>query len=278
MKKILVPTDFSTPSLPAYKFGAELAEMVEGELFVVHAIEVPLLQETTFGVQPIPFDPDHVRQMENRATQAFERFAKHYPANVNVVFSPIQGNVVSAITSFIEANDIDVVVMGTHGTSAFDDFFIGSNAGKTVRRSPVPVIAVPRETPVSSIKNIVFPNSLDDDQDDLVAELKALQKILRARLHVLLINTPQHFYSEEQSCRQLEEFAANYSLTDYTLNCRNHPHEAGGILSFMKEIKADLLAMATHGRKGLAHLIKGSIAESLLYAIDQPIWVWKGKE
>jgi nucleotide-binding universal stress UspA family protein len=43
----------------------------------------------------------------------------------------------------------------------------------------------------------------------------------------------------------------------------------------MNEINGDMLAMSTHGRTGVAHLIKGSIAETLVYGTDHPVWILK---
>lgn len=277
MKRIFVPTDFSSPSLPSYKFAVELAAEINGEVFVTHMIELPLLQETTFGIQPPPHDADAINRLEKKAYTAYEHFSRAYPANVPVTFTPIQGHIVQEAVAFIEANHIDVVVISTHGASALDDFFTGSTAGKIARSSPVPVISIPRNIPLNAIKNLVFANTLELDQHELMRYVRELQQILKATLHILLVNTPSHFYSDDQAREKLKRFAEFYALTNYTLNSRSHQHETTAIMSFFNEVKGDMLALATHGRKGVPYLIKGSIAESLLYGIDHPVWTWKIK-
>lgn len=277
MKRIFVPTDFSSPSLPAYKFAVELAAEVNGEVFVTHMIELPLLQETAFGIQPPPHDSEAIKKLEQKARTSYEQFARAYPANVPVTFTPIQGHVVQEAVSFIEANNIDLVVISTHGASALDDFFTGSTAGKIARSSPAPVISIPRNISLTAIKNLVFANTLELDQHELMRYVHELQQILKATLHILLVNTPMHFYSDDQARERLKRFAEFYSLTNYTLNVRSHQHETTAIMSFFQEVKGDMLALATHGRKGVPYLIKGSIAEALLYGIDNPVWTWKAK-
>lgn len=277
MKKILVPTDFSQFSMGAFRFAAALAARARAELFVVHVIELPFLPETTFGVQPYRVDPELINDLERRAIEAFEHLRAKYSDDTPVTFHAIHDNVISGIRYFVERNQIDLVVMSTHGASGPDEFFIGSTAEKIVRFSSVPVIAVPKETDLATIRNIVFPNTLELDQDDLIQRLQELQRLLTAKLHIVLINTPINFRTDEQGRKLLNKFAKHYAFHDFTLNFRNHQSERAGVLAFADEINADMIAMATHGRTGLAHFFQGSIAESILNRVDHTIWTYKLK-
>lgn len=272
MKRILVPTDFSDPSRKAFRFALDFARNAGAEVIVIHMVELPMLPETTFGVQPHPFDPEVMKGLEHKAAGAFERMKHEYASDVQVSFKAEHDYVVPGIRSFVENNRIDLIIMSTHGASGLDEFFIGSKAEKIARFSPAPVISIPREVQFSSIKNIVFPTTLEFDQGDLVRDLKELQRVCDARLHVLLISTPGNFYNSGQATKQLERFARHFDLHNFTLNFRSHQFERRGILDFMNEIRGDMVAMATHGRTGLAHFLRGSIAESVLNQIDHPIW------
>ena len=187
MKRIFVPTDFSSPSLPAYKFAVELAAEINGEVFVTHMIELPLLQETAFGIQPPPHDAEAIKKLEQKARTSYEQFARAYPANVPVTFTPIQGHVVQEAVSFIEANNIDLVVISTHGASALDDFFTGSTAGKIARSSPAPVISIPRNISLTAIKDLVFANTLELDQHELMRYVRELQQIALRRPYTFIV-------------------------------------------------------------------------------------------
>ena len=275
MKKILVPADFSERSQYALRFAIDLARAANAQVFVVHMVELPMLPETTFGIQPHPLDPELLDRLESKATSAFERMMAKYPTDVTVRFKAIHDYVVPGIRIFIEENAIDLVVMSTQGASGLDEFVIGSTAEKIARFSPVPVISLPQPAEFNKIGNIVFPNVLDLNQSESVEKLKEIQKLCNAKLHVLLINTPGNFYNDEQARQHLDRFARHYNLENYTLNVRNHQFERSGILSFMNEVNADMLAMGTHGRTGLSHFFKGSIAEKILNRIDHPIWTCK---
>jgi nucleotide-binding universal stress UspA family protein len=275
MKRILVPTDFSPASQASFAFALSLAARAKAEVFVVHMIELPFLPETTFGVQPYPLDRAAKQKAIEASTRAFEAMKEKFPSGVTVHFHPVDEYVVPGILVFVESKKIDLVVMSTHGASNLQEFFVGATAEKIARFSPVPVLAIPREVKPEAIRNIVFPSTLELNQDHLLCELKSLQHLLDARLHVLLVNTPANFYSEHEAHTLLETFARHYELCHFTLNFRSNRSGRRGIVEFVNEVHGDLIAMATHGRTGLAHFFRGSIAESVSNRIDQPIWTWK---
>jgi nucleotide-binding universal stress UspA family protein len=125
------------------------------------------------------------------------------------------------------------------------------------------------------IKNIVFPNTLDTkNQEDLVMKVKALQHFLKAHLHIVWINTPLNFANDTFTRERLETFAKRFMLKDYTTSVFNHTDEEQGILEFSNSVKGDLIAMGTHGRKGIDHLVNGSIAENIVNHNKGLVWTY----
>ena len=57
MKRILVPCDFSAPAVQAYLTANNIAMKSNGEIYVIHAIDLPMMYETTYGIPPYVFDP-----------------------------------------------------------------------------------------------------------------------------------------------------------------------------------------------------------------------------
>lgn len=275
MKKIVVPCDFSEPSLEAVKFAIDLATQSGGSVAVVKVIDLPILAYGASIDMPIyNFSPNLLKELEEDAKSSFEKLKQKLgKLSVTVTFSVISGPTFTMIQDFIDEGKFDLVVMGTHGATGLAEFFVGSNTEKVVRFSNVPVIAIRKATPLATIKNIVFPTFLQYDQDDFVNALKSLQKYFKARLHILYLNTPSSFINESE----LGKYAAHYGFEDYTLAIRHNRHEPDGIVSYAEEIKADMLAMATHGRKGLAHFIRGSITEDVVNHIPLPIWTYRIK-
>lgn len=275
MKRILVPCDFSVPAVQAYLMATHIAAKGNGEIFVVHAIDLPMMYETAYGIPPYVFDPSLLDTIDEQAKENFNKMQASTGEKASKVsFEAINGTVNSTILDYIESKAIDLVVMGTHGTSGLKEFFVGSNTEKIVRLSPVPVLSIRTASEVDSIKNIVLPSSLQLNQQKFIDKVKELQSFFGAKLHVLLVNTPARFTLDMEARELLGKFASNYKLENYTLNIRNDHFEENGIHHFIKEINADMVAMATHGRRGLAHLLSGSIAEDVMNHIECPIWTY----
>ncbi|HEX6224741.1 MAG TPA: universal stress protein, partial [Chryseolinea sp.] len=157
------------------------------------------------------------------------------------------------------------------------EYFIGSNAAKIIRKSPVPVL-VAKDYPRRAVKKIVFPNAPDtENQSDLVGKVKTLQKFFQAQLHLVWINTPLNFVSDVVTHRRLEAFAKEFSLKDYSINIFNYPNEEEGIIEFSKFIGGDIIAMGTHSRKGITHLLNGSVAEDVANHTNNLIWTYSLK-
>ena len=280
MNNILVPCDFSQQSRAAYKTAIDWAAHSGGEVAVLHAI-FPQVAYAGFGTESIVISPDYFSNIESRAKEEFEKMNREF--NVPSIRSSLEisyGDLVASINTFIQSNSIDAVVMGTSGSSGIAEIFIGSNTEKVVRYSPVPVLAVREYADVFSIKNILFPTLLALDQTEFVKKLTEFQKFLSATLHILVVNSPYNFMSDNDTKGAFKEFVKHYKLSNYEYHFVNYRTEEEGILDFASTQKMDLIAMATHARKGLAHLFNGSLTENVVNHISMPIWTYalrKGK-
>src|SRR6185295_10762113 len=125
---------------------------------------------------------------------------------------------------------------------------------------------------ISKLHDIVFPTDLEPGKKKVHAALKLLQNFFRAKLHVLYVNTPAHFTANQEIEARLREFAKQNQFRNYTLDIYSDVGEKDGIIHFSSRFKSKIVAMSTHGRKGLMHLLNGSVAEDVVNHIDCPIW------
>lgn len=274
MKTILVPCDFSKPAINAYRFALDIASQSKGEIHLLHVIELPVMYDTVM-MPVLNFEEQLLKELREKAESQFKKIGEKYPAEgVKVTFKVEFGAVSRMILDYIERESIDLVLMGSHGASGAREFFIGSNAEKIVRRSPVPVLVM-KTYYKGAVKNIVFPNLLETEgQEDLVTKVKALQNFFKAHLHLVWINTPLTFESETVSNERLRAFAKRFMLKDYTIHVFNHADEERGIMEFTNFIKGDLIAIGTHGRLGIAHLVNGSLAEDIVNHNKGLVWTY----
>ncbi len=275
MKKILVPCDFSESAVQAFKFAVEIANQSKGELLLLNVVEIPVIHDSVMA-PAFSFEETYLKEMKDRAEKDFKKMREKWAKDGPKIRTLIQfGAPTSAISRVVDEEKVDLIVMGTKGASGLKEFFVGSNTEKVVRWSAVPVVAIKKSVKGASIKNIIFPSTLHEDEEDLTLRVKALQDFFKATLHVLYVNTPANFRTDVISRQKLKDFAKRFMLKNFTLNVYNDISEEAGVAHFTKEVKGDLIALATHGRKGLSHLMSGSIAEDMVNHIDCPIWTWK---
>ena len=275
MKKILVPCDFSDPAVQAFKMAVEIANQSNGEVFLLNVVELPVMHESVL-MPTLSFEEAFIKDMKVHAEKNFAKMIDKWAKEGPKISSFVEfGGTTPTIRDFVKEKKVDLIVMGTHGASGVKEFFIGSNTEKIVRTAGVPVIAIKKQVKLSSIKNIVYPTTGDMDHEEIVSEVKALQYFFKATLHVLYVNTPSSFKRDMEIKPQLKAFAKRFMLKDFTLNVWNDFSEEEGLKNFVYETKGDLVAMATHGRRGLNHLMSGSIAEDAVNHINCPIWTYK---
>lgn len=271
MKKILVPCDFSDQAIQAYKLAMDTATISGGEVLVLKVIDLPFLYESAFGMQPSWHDPTLILKLEDEFRRNYEKLKKLYaevPAPVSLLIE--RGPVTLTILRVIDEQQIDLVVMGTQG--AGHGFLIGTNTARIGRSSPVPVISLRKSGDIYAIKNIVLPTTLRLDQTEFISRVKSLQNFFKASLHILLINTPFNFRDDKTAQEAMDEFVKHYKLKDFVLKIRNDMSEQEGIINYASEVKADMIAMGTHGRKGISHVVYGSIAEDVVNSAGCPVW------
>jgi nucleotide-binding universal stress UspA family protein len=272
MKRILVPCDFSEPSVQAFRFAVDIARQSRGEIHLLHVIELPALYNEAVVMS---FEQAYLEDMKKNAEKNFNKMLAKLPEEVKVKTNVQFGGLLPTVRKMASELNAEVVVTGTHGATGLKEYTIGSNTEKLVRTLEIPVIAV-KKAP-KEVKSIVFPTRPDLDQEELTMKVKELQSFFKATLHVLFINTPAAFKSDISTKAALADFAKRFMLKNFTLSVYNDIDEEQGIINFSREIKADLVAMRTHGRRGFAHIATGSIAEDVVNHIEFPIWTYKIK-
>ncbi len=133
IKKILFPTDFSHSSDAALSLATSLARDTGAKLLIAHVEEPPVAYgggEMYYGI-PEPVEED-LRKMlkEVVPTDATVPYEHHL----------VTGDPSAAIVRLAKDEDVDLIVMGTHGRTGLLRMLMGSVAEAVVRRAPCPVL------------------------------------------------------------------------------------------------------------------------------------------
>ena len=146
LKKILVPTDFSDHSERAAAYAVELARRYEAdEIHCVHVSDIPadlLATSAYYMTGPSEQFIEQVREEGRKSLEAFARKNfKDRPAKT--VF--LEGRPFVEIIRYARENQIDLIVISTHGRSGIKHVLFGSVAEQVVRKAPCPVLVVKRD-------------------------------------------------------------------------------------------------------------------------------------
>jgi nucleotide-binding universal stress UspA family protein len=175
-----------------------------------------------------------------------------------------------------EKNNIDLIVMGSHGASGFKEMFIGSNAEKVVRNSEVPVLIIKKDAGEFNVNKFVFASDFTDEIKKPFTKVVDFANKFGAELELAMINTPSSFKPTHIAEEIMRKFVSNFNINNnYTINIYNDVNVENGILNFANHINADLIGVSTHGRKGIAHFFNGSISEDLVNHSKRPVVTFK---
>ncbi|HYF70600.1 MAG TPA: universal stress protein [Ohtaekwangia sp.] len=276
MKKILVPTDFSKTAMYAVDVAADIARKSGAQLTLLHVIEEvsgdSINVEGEVGVGNNWEDRLFTLKLIERAKKQMAKLVNDPKlADVKVKTALRVGTPYHGMNAIITENKVDLVVMGTAGRSDLEHMIIGSNTEKVVRTSHCPVLTVHNKPASKDFKDIVYATSLDKDEEVFSRIIRTTQKIYDSTVHLVRINTPGNFQRDVVVKKYMQDFARKLQLKNFTINVFNDISEEEGIIYFADSINADLIAMATHGRTGFAHVLAGSIAEDVVSHARRPV-------
>lgn len=284
MKKILVPTDFSKPAQIATDVAAAIARKSNGQLTLLHVIEEA--SGTSFKITGEVDvsggweDKMFTMKLIERGKKQMAKTVEELKATGLEVTEELRlGTAFHGIRDIITEQKVDLVVMGSAGHSKLEEMIIGSNTEKVVRHAKCPVLTVHKKPLTTDFKNIVYATSMSKDEEVFSRIVRTTQQMYDATVHLVRINTPGNFQRDAVVKKYMEDFAKKLQLKNFTINIFNDLTEEEGIIYFADSIDADLIAMATHGRTGFAHVLAGSIAEEVVSHSKRPVltFVTKGK-
>lgn len=273
MKRILIPTDFSEHAEHALKVAAQIAKKNNGEIILLHMLELPGQGgDTVNSGHNIP----ELMFFKNKAIETLEELMDaEYLEGIEVSEIVTFEKTFEGIINITKKNDIDLIVMGSHGASGFQELFIGSNTEKVVRFSDVPVLVVKKEMNNFNVDKFVFASDFCDEIKKPFEKVIEFADKFESELHLVIINTPNNFRTTAQLEKVLTDFVANYQLKNYSTHIYNDTTREKGILNYSNKVNADLIGISTHGRKGISHFFNGSISEDIVNHAKRPVVTFK---
>lgn len=276
MKNILVPVDFSKPSENALRVAAKLAQRNNAKIHVLHVIE---LAESLFGAEQFNVDDEQIIFFMKLAKKKFNDFLdKDFLEGIETNDLVEVGSATFGIKEAVKDQNIDLIIMGSNGASGLEEVLIGSNTEKVVRHSNVPVLVVKHDIENLDFKTVLFATDFELENVEAYNKAKTFADSFGAKMKLVYVNLPgNQFYSTSEVTNHMRNFLNEVQVplnheniiiyNDYTIE--------QGVLNAANNENAELIAMPTHGRKGLSHFFNGSIGEDVVNHSDLPVITFK---
>ncbi len=269
MKRILVPTDFSEHAEDALKVAAQIAKKNDSEIIVLHMLELPhQMNDAILGGASIP---ETMLFMKKANEMLDEISSRPYLDGIPVTEIVKMDKPIHGITQVSKDYDVDLIIMGSHGSSGVEELLIGSNTEKVVRNSEIPVLVIKKNISSFKVDNIVFASDFSAETKKPFEKLLNFTKFFESKIHLVTICTPNSFKPTHVMEKAMNDFVSEFNITNYTTRIYNDTNIEKGIINFSNSINADIIGMCTHGRTGFAHFFNGSISEGLVNHAIKPV-------
>jgi nucleotide-binding universal stress UspA family protein len=299
IRDVLMPIDFSRPSLNAIEAALPLIKRLGAELHLLHVFE-PDYPLSSMAAIPLVMPELEVGE---GVRGRLEDVAKHYSVQLpRENIHAITGRPFREICRLAGDLDIDLIVISTRGNTGLRHLTLGSTAEHVVRYSPCPVLVLHGSDSKKKLgrdkatfRKILVPVDFSDCSMKGFAYAKALAGQFQAKLVLLHSIALQYYVASDEYARydlpllmrqtakaaqeQMRDFVRKTNWNGIEVETSIKIGHAGQqICAAAGDCKGDLIAISTHGRTGLKHVLLGSTAEYVVRHASCPVLVVPSRE
>ncbi|MGH7233210.1 MAG: universal stress protein [Nitrospiraceae bacterium] len=272
VKRILFPTDFSSCADHAEAYVAFLAKAYGATVTVVHVLEI-------YEGMYVTTIQDH-SETDKRLADTVRRLTQPPVLATSQQRAGIPDVVICEAAAEDQA---DLIMLGTHGRTGLQHILLGSTAERVLTIAPCPVMTVREPKGRITCTHVVVPIDLSGCSFDALEYGIQIAKDLGAALTLLHVLEPTSYGIDLtfEHAAEGNKRAVTSQLASVVNTIRSHGVSAqevirGGvptdaILEFIRTSDCDLIVMGTHGRRGIAHVMRGSVAEAVLRRAPCPV-------
>lgn len=281
MGAILVPVDFSDTSKKALYYAATIAQVTSRPIKVVHFFDtvVPL----GVGFPPSSFIEKASEESQTEINLELKQFVneisqlkyKELDQELHIHLEVIKGDPIYQIEELCKDDKVDLIVMGTTGASGLAEIF-GTVTYEVISKVSVPVLIIPAQSQTKKIEHIVYATNLGENEADTIDTLRELSQDFDASLTCLHFNTDYNEFDEDR--QRILDLSEKYAFTpinklNFELIAESKVEK--GLVEYLDEIKADIVAIKPEHRGFIANLFHTSLTKKMAYHSKIPVLVIK---
>ncbi len=269
MKSILVPTDFSTCSINAVHYAAELAKYFDAKIILFHAFHPPVM--ITEVPDMLSFQEMKDMQIEDLEKLAAELKSQH---GETLVIETVceSGFAVDEIQIYQEANENDLIVMGMKNVGLFTEKLFGSLTTTLMYKLFCPILSIPENYTFKPIINIALAADLKESKPTLIfTNFINFISVFGAHLHVLNVNKNVLEMIKSTHSVTEEKYKNTFQTISYSTHHLTNENIAAGINEFIKSKEIDLVAMIPKKHSFWENLIHEPQTKKIAFHANIPV-------
>ena len=269
MKTILIPFDFSEYALAALQSAKKIAAKATVQLISVTVIpsqiDWDLLPEKARKTYP-----DLQEELDETSARIPE-YLKMMSFSKNEIQVIVKiGVPAEQILRVIDAQQADLVVLGTYGKGFSEGKFIGSTLQNVLRNAPCPILAVKKTLDGNAFRKLAFASTFTGSSKQVFDSFIPFVKLFSASLHLVYVNTPEHFVNTNEAERAMAAFSKGNEEVTLHSHVVNDTTTVAGIHSFCMAKGIAIVALVSVSRKGKPSYQIGT-TETLIYNTDRAV-------
>jgi len=281
---ILMPTDLNE-LCAASKNALKLVASFDGDisLHLVHVID-PALYTLGDMNGNIVMHSETLNIEMARAKEALKESAKsigkEYPFS-KVSSELLLGSVEHQIIEFCEQNVLDLIISTTEGTHSFFRYIQGSLTGNLSRKIDVPILAVPRSTPIElPLEHILVAHEFSQRSFKInaLSEFSFFRALTALTQKTVLIEVVKDADQSSKALEAMYGFSAVNNLPNLTFHTPVDLDLKNGLSSCLEDYPNALLCIGNHQQKGFGYFLEGCTATELMNRYDRPLLSFPLKE
>lgn len=272
MKKILLPTDFSTNSWNAIEYALQLFKKEACEFYLLNTYTPTIYQVEYLLGNPAQYDiPDPImetslmqlKNMKDRIKKDFNN-PKHRIETMSVF-----NTLIPEIKEVVEDKNIDYVVMGTKGATGAKEILFGSNTVHVFKSVKCPVLAIPDNFKFETPHEILFPTDFEIDYTNQhIKPLMDITSMYISRINILHVSYGYELTEEQKKNKKtLESLVSNKAHLFHSV-ANQSVQEA--ITDFQLKARINLLVMINNKHSFFENLFFKSTINQIGFHLNIP--------
>ena len=267
--RIVVPSDFSESANVAIDHAVDLAKKFDAEITLIHVLETGAYQ----GIFS-PSKKTEYSELEEAQTKLQEDAHKlESESGISIAQEVVRGRIHEEIVRISDENNADLIVMGTHGSSGWEEFFVGSNAFKVVTQTACPILTIQEQAKNPECLNIILPLDTTAQTRQKVPYAAAMAKKFGSTVHMAALisdDTPEVRHDFEIKMNQIKEYFEREEIA-YTEASLVGSNLATMTMNFAESKGGNLIVMMTEQESNLTGFLMGPFAQQIVNHSKIPV-------